>query len=417
MPRNDHNLQRPASGVDRKKGRIPAAKATFRANGRRDAGRYVRSLFPVPCSLLLLAVIAGAAPPTSAPVNLLRNGDFETPHDTGHLPAGWSTKHPDNVRRLDFGDPFACVVQMRGDRELMAHHGTDLLSDPIPIQPNTRYRCSGYTRSEGPQIKVFVRGYDTVSRRVNGQLTTFDDTVYTMRKDIPPSPTWQPFSLDFEVTPADIFSDHQHTVRYVRIKLWAYWPAGTCWFDNIRFEALGPQPARPGRPEGALTHTGRLPRLGPTATQPAQPLDPEQTWREAVNALRTQRFAQACSLARQLLQRSPENGTYRVLLARSLAGLEQWTEAEEVARTLLSPSSQPAIIASRPATSARSAAEAAPAIAPWQRDWARLVVAQARYHLGDAVSARKLLEALQAPDVSPHVRHRARERLDQWSKP
>ena len=122
-------------------------------------------------------------------------------------------------------------------------YGVDLLSEKIPIKPNTRYRCTGVTRSDGPNMKVFVRGYGTVTRRVKGELKTFEDAVYTMRKDIPPTGDWTPFNLDFTIVPFNEFGAHQHRVEYVRIKLWAYWPAGTCWFDNLRFEEVGPLPA------------------------------------------------------------------------------------------------------------------------------------------------------------------------------
>jgi hypothetical protein len=199
-----------------------------------------------PACILLLAVSVlaqEAKPPTSqpasAPRNLVLNGDFERAATGAKLPTGWTTAHPDHVRLVDDPEGRGRVVAMTGDKKLMASYGVDLLSGEIPIQPGMRYRCTGYTRSAGPRMKVFVRGFATVTRHVRGEIRTADEAVYTMRKDIEPSSEWQPFQLDFEIRPAEVVGDRQHTIKYVRIKLWAYWPVGTCWFDDIRFEEAG----------------------------------------------------------------------------------------------------------------------------------------------------------------------------------
>jgi hypothetical protein len=208
--------------------------------------------------LLALPLAAGAAlaqglaqptsRPTSAPINLVPSGDFEHAADGAELPAGWTTEHPDRVRLVDDSDHHrGRVVEMTGDKKLMASYGVDLLSGEIPVTPGRRYRCTGYTRSTGPNMKIFVRGFATVTRRVHGEVKVFDDAVYTMRKDIAPSAEWQPFQLDFEIRPAAVARGQQYAIKYVRIKLWAYWPVGTCWFDDIRFaEVDGPAAPRAG---------------------------------------------------------------------------------------------------------------------------------------------------------------------------
>ena len=213
-----------------------------------------------------------ASRPASAPVNLVVNGDFERAESDGKLPAGWSTEHPAQVRLVDDPHGRGRVVEMTGDKKLMASYGVDLLSGEIPVEPGKCYRCSGYTCSTGPRMKVFVRGFATVTRRSAGEVKTYDDAVYTMRKDVEPSAQWQPFQLDFEIRPAEVVRDQQHTIKYVRIKLWAYWPVGTCWFDDIRFEPTGAgetpaelhnAPAEPAhqelRPPGALGQPGLHP--------------------------------------------------------------------------------------------------------------------------------------------------------------
>ena len=184
---------------------------------------------------------APATGPSSKPANLVYNGDFERADAAGRLPDGWTSEHPPNVRLVDDAEGHGQVVEMAGDQKLMASYGVDLLSGQIPVKPEMRYRCTGYTRSTGPRMKVFVRGYATITHRVHGEVKVFDDAVYTMRKDIAASEDWQPFNLDFAIRPAEVVRDQPHEIKYVRIKLWAFWPAGTCWFDGVRFEEVGPR--------------------------------------------------------------------------------------------------------------------------------------------------------------------------------
>lgn len=340
---------------------------------------------------LLLPVVLGLAPavaqdsrpstrPTTAPAaaqppgrNMLSNGDFEICGEDGKLPAGWTTKHPENIRVVDLGNAHGKVVELTGGRKLMASYGVDLTSAEIPVKPNTRYRCTGYTRSTRPNMKIFIKGYATVTRRVNGELKTFDDIVYQMRKDIAPTEDWQPFNLDFTISPTDVFSDFQHEVTYIRVRLWAFWPAGTCWLDDIRFEEVGPVPESERRHGEAVTHVGVPARLGEATQGPAKAeggaFDEAQRWRDAVNAFRGGDYAKAAELAEQLIARAPHSGTYRVLAARASVELERWSDAERHARWLLEEVDPVAGQKTRPRQ-----------VESWQRDWARVVRAKVGAH-------------------------------------
>ena len=343
--------------------------------------------------------------PTTKPARYPFNDDFEIAA-SGKLPAGWTSKHPDNVRLVDFGVQYGRVVEMTGGEKLMASYGVDLTSGKIPVKPNTRYRCTGYTKSDGPKMIVFVKGYATVRRRVEGKLTPLEDAVYQIRKDVDPTEDWQPFNLDFEILPARLFSDFQHKIEYLRITLWAYWPVGTCWFDDICFEEVAPLPDQQQRHGESVTHVGLPPRLSKAATQPAgsagDDFDEQQCWRDAVNALRTGDHEQAARLAERLLVRAPHNGAYRVLAARALAALKRWKAAERHARWLLEESDP-------------SDANATPArqIEPWQRDWARVVQAQVWHHTGRRAEAHARLNELLKGDVSPHARAAAKGLLSE----
>ena len=344
--------------------------------------------------------------PATQPQGFPVNGDFETRAESADLPAGWTSKHPDNVQLVDTDGPHGLVVEMSGGKRLMASYGVDLTSEKIPVKANTRYRCSGYTKSTGPNMKVFIKGFATVTRRVQGEVKTFDDIVYQMRKDIEPSEDWEPFNLDFEIAPARVFSDFQHTITYVRVRLWAFWPEGTCWFDEICFEEAAPLPQADRRHGQAVTHVGLPPRLSSASQPSTQPVarqfDESQTWRDAANAFRRGDHEQAARLAERLIAQAPHKGTYRVLAARTLAELERWKQAEQHARWLLEEKN------------GRGDKETPPRqIEPWQRDWARVVRAQVFRHTGRIEAARRILrELLQAETgPSPHARAAAESLL------
>ncbi len=340
-------------------------------------------------------------------LNLLFNGDFAEAEENHHLPVGWTTKHPDHVRLADLGDEQGTVVQMTGGKKLMGTYGTDLLSRPIVIQPNMRYRCTAYTRSDGPKMIVFVKGYATVKRMVDGQEKTFDDPVYQMKKEIEPTEDWTRFNLDFDLIPAKLFSDHQHEVKYVRVLLWAYWPAGTCWYSDIRFERVGPAPESMIRHDKAVTHTGEQARLGPEAHGPDEPaFDAEQAWIDAANAWRRQQYDQALGLALKLIAQGPDNARYRLLAARAAVRLGQAAVAEEHVRWLLGKGED-----------GRVEEPARRRIEPWQRDFARVCQAELLAGAGNILRARGLLTDVIEQSDSPHARAAAASVLERLDRP
>jgi hypothetical protein len=337
-----------------------------------------------------------ATAPSTQPANLLFNGNFEildpAKPASAPWPQGWTTTHPAQVKLVSAGPSHGWVVEMTGSEQLMGTYGTDLLSQPIEFKANTRYKVTGWTRSQGPKLIVFVKGYATVTRKVDGKDQTFDEPVYQMKKEIKPTANWQPFNLDFELRPTVTFSNFQHHVKYLRVLLWAYWPAGTCWYDDVRFEEVGPIPESEIRNAEAVTHVGTKPRLGvataeaPPASADTQPAaaDDQDVFLDAANAFNDGNPRQAAELLGPLCKRHPEQGEYRVLLARALAKQSLWTQAAAEAQALLD----------HPAE-------------PWQRDWARVVLAEARWHAGDVPAARRLLDQVAATAESAPARQAA----------
>lgn len=326
----------------------------------------------------------------SSGVNLVVNGEFEKLDPRTFLPEGWTTKHPENVRVVNSGDERNRIVEMTGDEGLMATYGVDLFSPPIHFKPNTRYRCTGYAKTAGPSMMIFVKGYATVTRKDKGKVSTFDDEVYQMRREVAArKDEWTRFSLEFDVKPSNVFSDFQHEVKYVKVQIWAYYPKGTCWWDEVRFEEVGPIPGADRRHDKAMTHMGVKPTLGPSATQPDEPFDAAQGLLDAAAALSEQEFGEAAELAEKLLKADANKPEHRVVAARALVKTGKLEAAKAHAGWLL---------------------DGANKTEPWQQEWARLVNAEVDLRSGDAAAtqkAREALEAISANAASPHVRQAA----------
>jgi hypothetical protein len=367
---------------------------------REEQVNRIRFAIPLAC-LLLPAAARGQGPefhPATAPASLVYNGEFsalapKAKTSDPDWPAGWTSKHPGNIKLFQDPGLGRRVIEMTGDEGLMGGYGVDLLSAPIDFKPNTRYRVTGRTKSAGPNLIVFVKGYATVTHTVEGQPRTEDAQVYQMRKEIAPGAAWRAFNLDFAVRPVETFSQFQHQVKYLRVELWAYWPKGTCWCDGIGFEEAGPLPDAARLPAQAVTHMGTKPRLAADSA-PAGAFDEEQTFLDAANAFNDGEDQTALKLAEQLVAHRGDQADYRVLAARVLSRLGRHDEAEGHARWLMA-----------------QAPEA------WQRDWGRVVAAGARWHAGDGGAARALLAEVKASADSANARQAADTLLRQMDAP
>ena len=247
--------------------------------GRRrlaPAGPTARRWLAVAITVLVLARVSGPwanAAPASQAANLVRNGDFHQAAPTKNLPLGWTTKHPRNVR-LVTDNRFGHVIAMQGDARLMGSYGVDLLSDKIAFDPRHHYKVTGFTRSRGPRMILFVKGYATLTHHVNGRPITRDEAVFQMRKEIHPTRDWTPFTLDLKIKPLAMALEFQHPIQYLRVELWAYWPKGTCSWADIAMRDAGelPKSEQFGDKAVTTTHplTGQEPVKEPPTSQPVQ---------------------------------------------------------------------------------------------------------------------------------------------------
>jgi hypothetical protein len=177
--------------------------------------------------------------------NLVVNPDFSEP---GHWEALYqSEKYPVNVyAHLPAVDKVSIyrmstdngktnnVLAMNLSRDCAENNGLACLSDPIQIEPNTRYRLSFRYKSDGPSLHVFVKGY-TTDKDIKGEKTFREN----YRRQVPPTgdTKGQWIEVVDELNPQHI----AFPVETLRIDLYAYLSPGTVMFDNIVLKAVGKQ--------------------------------------------------------------------------------------------------------------------------------------------------------------------------------
>lgn len=204
---------------------------------------------------LLMAYSAVAAEP------LVLNGDFEQA-DAEHAdrPAHW--QQPDGLGAQWLPAPVGghgkaiCLDTSISEQAMVAQwtkvgltewvfpkpandviaatYGLSFYSDAFPIVAGTRYRVTVRYHGSGG-AKVWVRGY--------GEKAGKQRRLYESQGACPAANDgWQDFTQDFDPTA------HTPAVTTMKVMLFAYWPAGKSWFDDVRVAAL-PEPEKSASPK------------------------------------------------------------------------------------------------------------------------------------------------------------------------
>lgn len=321
---------------------------------------------------------------------LLPSGKFRPNSTRPAVPELWTTRHAENWLLVP-DERFGHALKLFGDENLFAGYGAEALSTRIPFVPNHRYRLTGYARSEGPNQIVFVKGYSTrtapkgsvSNSRLSPEGGPPETPVYQIRQEIKPTKEWERFELEFTLSPFGEFSQVTGEVEYLRLTLWAYWPAGACYYADVGFEDLGVDPRAPTT--SASTHRPVAPRLGAASTQASgdeEDDNAEARFDAAANAFTAGEYAVALPAAQKLVAEQPENPEYRLLLARTLEGMGRKGEVLPHARWLVEHA------------------------ADYHREWGEYLLAVC----SDPVDRAKL-GVLERSAKSPHVRQAAGAKL------
>jgi hypothetical protein len=203
---------------------------------------------------------ADAAAPTRGP-NLVANGGFES-----------GAKHPDGWDRLDGLTTFRvasesptgkCLkmdtdvyhnqwVEWRAEWKAGAEpeaappktptagpkydtvaglYGVEFVSAPIPVKPGRAYKVEADYRARTTDFffpKMFIRGYGDVG----GEKRVVYDAYLALRS-LTKTAEWK-----HNVRTIRIPTAAPAPVEFVRIKLYAYWPPGVYYFDNVSMKEL-----------------------------------------------------------------------------------------------------------------------------------------------------------------------------------
>ncbi|HTV42406.1 MAG TPA: hypothetical protein VMF08_17695 [Candidatus Sulfotelmatobacter sp.] len=184
---------------------------------------------------------------------ILANGDFETADAADPArPAGWDrvdglgvqwTQAPDAAHgraiRMDTsiserdmqaqwiktGLTNIWNIPKPGDNSIAETYGLSLYSAAMPVKPGQAYRITFDFRGPGGGAKVWVRGYGMF----HGEMRRRYETYFSCKGD---SSGWTTCSQIFHPT------KFRPEVSEMKVMLFAYYPAGVYWFDNVRIEPV-----------------------------------------------------------------------------------------------------------------------------------------------------------------------------------
>jgi hypothetical protein len=122
--------------------------------------------------------------------------------------------------------------------------GVRYMSDYIEVAPGQDYRLEVDCRVDGgaKTPKVFVKGYFLDPKRP----PEFQRRVkYEKYLNCAASEKWQTFSTTCSPT------GKTPDVKWVRVIIFAYWPPGTYYFDNVKLVPVAAAPKAPEQPKGS----------------------------------------------------------------------------------------------------------------------------------------------------------------------
>jgi hypothetical protein len=226
---------------------------------------------------------ADARTPTVGP-NLVANGDFEAGQATpdawqpidglttfwteGESPAGKCLRVDTDVyhdqwvawkKQIKAGataDEAPTKTPTSGPKynTVAGIYGVAYFSEPIPVQPEKSYKVEVDYRGRsslggGVEFfpKLFIRGYG----EVGGEKRVVYDAYLALRCQTD-GDKWEHAVRIITIptdTPASTAgeADGHAPVEFVRIMLYAYWPPGTYWFDNVSLKAVAEELPAEGR--------------------------------------------------------------------------------------------------------------------------------------------------------------------------
>lgn len=189
--------------------------------------------------------------------NLVGSKGFErgTKHPEGWEPFGvdWQMRqahweaHPDGKGK--------CIV-FRMSKGVAAVEGVAYYSKFFDVEPGATYRVRLRVKSMGPTVKVFVKYYAWLHTpgEPKGQWREVGRSPMNCRG---PKKQWGWHQRDCHPRRYKTRAGHVYDVAKCRIGLYAYWPAGVVYFDDVVFKKIADPPKEVA--PYAVGEDGRLP--------------------------------------------------------------------------------------------------------------------------------------------------------------
>ena len=219
-----------------------------------------RILTPFGVCVFLALLVSTVQPAASAGestvsqgASLVRNGGFEqTDGGDASRPAGWDKPDGLGVQWTNSvpGDGHGKAIRMDtrvteqqmvaqwkkigltqwdipkpADNAIAATYGLSYYSETIPVRSGQVYRVTFDFKGPSGGAKVWVRGYGMLQ----GEMRRRYETIVNCRVS---SGEWTAFSQEFHPT------KFRPEVTEMKVMLYAYWPPGVYWFDNVRIEPV-----------------------------------------------------------------------------------------------------------------------------------------------------------------------------------
>ena len=182
--------------------------------------------------------------------NLVRNPGYEMPNAAGNGPADWQATGNlptgGKVAWIPNPDGTGKVIKFEMDEGTAGGYGMAWYSDWIEIQPGATYRFSCRYKSEGPTPKIFLKGYHAFPPQEGFPAQRRE----TYRRQVHPSGEkgqWNSVVADF--IPEATRPDQQPT--FLKVDLYAYWPKGVIYWDDIVLKKVRDAPAAAANPASA----------------------------------------------------------------------------------------------------------------------------------------------------------------------
>ena len=182
-------------------------------------------------------------------------GDFE--NGVRGAPKGWDSRGGQQREPLgnlvkwipEAGNPSSHVIRFTFPASVGDSEGVMYYSDPFPVEEGAKYRFQMRWRSNGPNVKVFIKCGEPLDTHYTGadaknfkpgskayrpDLKQFREVYRSQQNMKGPKNTWNTHTQDF--TPKHT----KYTPRFGRVMLYAYLGAGVVEFDDIVLKQIVP---------------------------------------------------------------------------------------------------------------------------------------------------------------------------------